>query len=208
MLTLLAVLVVFIVLILAEYLSRFKGVHSEITRKIVHILVGVFVAFWPLFLSWNQIQLLSLGFLLVVLISIKLNIFKAVHAVARNTSGEVLFAFAIGLLATFVQDTLIFMAAMLSLSLADGLAAIMGKKFGSKNEYRVFGDVKSVIGSLTFLFVSAVVMGLYIFMSGAAPTFGLLIWLPLLLTVVENVSTRGTDNFTIPAIVAAILIFY
>ena len=54
--TIVAIVVVFLILIFAEYLSRYKGVHSELTRKLVHILVGMFVAFWPLFLSWQQIQ--------------------------------------------------------------------------------------------------------------------------------------------------------
>src|SRR6185369_5441559 len=120
--TIAAVAVVFLILVLAEYLSRYKGVHSELTRKFVHILVGVFVAFWPFFLSWRQIQALSIALLVVVLISIKLQIFNAVHAVSRNTMGEVMFALVIGLLAFISTDRWVFVASMLYLSLADGLA--------------------------------------------------------------------------------------
>src|SRR6185436_5556240 len=126
MLTIVAVAVVFLILVFAEYLSRYKGVHSELTRKIVHVLVGMFVAFWPFFLSWQQIQVLSLLFLVVVVISIKLNIFGSIHAVSRNKMGEVLFAVIIGLLAFISSDPWIFAAAMLHLSLADGLAAVIG----------------------------------------------------------------------------------
>src|SRR5687768_7405496 len=137
MLALAVVLVVFVVLILAEYLARYKRVHSEVTRKIVHILVGVFVAFWPFFLTWGQIQILSLAFILVIAVSVKLNIFKAIHAVERNTSGEILFALSMLILATFAQNQFIFMTAMLCLSLADGLAAVIGKKFGGKTAYAI-----------------------------------------------------------------------
>src|SRR6185503_8307835 len=99
MLTIVALAGVFLILVLAEYLSRYKGVHSELTRKLVHTAVGAFVAFWPFFLSWHQIQFIALAFLVVVLVSIKLDIFGSIHAVKRNVAGEVLFAVVIGLLA-------------------------------------------------------------------------------------------------------------
>ena len=57
MLTVLAIFVVLLILVFAEYLSRFKGVHSELTRKLVHILVGAYVAFWPFFLSLSLIHI-------------------------------------------------------------------------------------------------------------------------------------------------------
>lgn len=206
MFAIIVVAVVFSVLLLAEYLSRYKGVHSEITRKIVHIGVGVFVAFWPLFLSWQQIQLLSVGLLIAVLISIKFNIFKSVHAVKRNAAGEVLFAIAIWILATIAQDVLIFMTAMLILSLADGLAAIVGQKFGSKNAYKVLGRTKSIAGTLTFFVVSVLVMAIYIKLSGLPPSFMLLFWLPVVATVAENAFGHGTDNLVIPLIVVGVLL--
>lgn len=206
MLAIAVVIVVFVVLILAEYLARYKRVHSEVTRKIVHILVGVFVAFWPFFLSWGQIQILSLAFILVIAISIKLNVFRAIHAVERNTSGEILFAFSMLILATFAQNQFIFMASMLVLSLADGLAAVIGKKFGGKTSYSIFGDTKSVVGTLVFLVVSASIILLYCNLAQVATSFVIIIWLPLILTIAENISRRGTDNLTIPLLSALILI--
>src|SRR6266545_6643723 len=152
--TIAAVAIVFLILIFAEYLSRFKGVHSELTRKLVHIFVGMFVAFWPFFLSWRQIQALSLLFLVAVLFSIKFNIFNSIHAVSRNSIGEVLFAVVIGVLAFIVSEPWVFAAAMLHLSLADGLAAIVGLAYGEHNSYRIMGRTKSLAGSLAFFFTS------------------------------------------------------
>lgn len=208
MLTILVIAVVFAVLLLAEYLARFRGFHSEVTRKIVHIFVGVFVAFWPFFLDWWQIQLLSVGLLVVVLVSIKFNIFKSIHAVKRNAVGEVLFAVVIGLLATFAQDQFVFMAAMLSLSLADGLAALVGQKFGAKNAYTVLGRTKSIVGTVTFFVVSVLIMLAYVSLSGSNPTFLILLWLPLVATLAENLSGHGTDNLIMPLVVAFILMQY
>src|ERR1044072_1948623 len=162
MLTALAVIVVFVILVFAEYLSRYKGVHSELTRKFVHILVGAFVAFWPFFLSWGQIQALSILFLVSVLFSVKFHVFGSIHAVSRNAMGEVLFAAVIGILAFISSNEWVFAAAMLLLSLADGLAAIVGLAYGGGNSYHIMGRTKSVAGSIAFLCTSFAILFWYI----------------------------------------------
>ncbi len=203
--TLAAVAVVFLILLFAEYLSRYKGVHSELTRKIVHVLVGMFVAFWPFFLSWRQIQVLGLLFLVVVLISIKLNIFGSIHAVSRNKMGEVLFAVIIGLLAFISSDPWIFAAAMLHLSLADGLAAVIGLAYGEHNSYRIMGRTKSLAGSLAFFFTSVSIMIWYAAFSGTPASAVSVLWLPVSATIAENLSGEGTDNLVIPLLVSLVL---
>ncbi len=203
--TIAAIAVVFLILIFAEYLSRYKGVHSELTRKIVHVLVGMFVAFWPFFLSWRQIQVLAVLFLVAVLVSIKLNIFNSIHAVSRNTMGEVLFALVIGLLGFISSDPWIFAAAMLHLSLADGLAAVVGLAYGGHNSYHILGRTKSLAGSLAFFFTSLVIMIWYVSFSGTDPSVVSLLWLPLMATIAENLSGQGTDNLVIPLLVAFVL---
>ncbi len=65
----LTVLIVAVLLAGNELWWRQQGSHSEWSRKIVHVTVGSFVAFWPFFLSWNQIRWLSLSFVIGVGIS-------------------------------------------------------------------------------------------------------------------------------------------
>jgi phytol kinase len=203
--TIAAVAVVFLILVLAEYLSRYKGIHSELTRKLVHVLVGIFVAFWPFFLSWRQIQLLSVLFLVGVLVSIKLNIFNSIHAVRRNTIGEVLFAMVIGMLAFICTNQWIFAAAMLHLSIADGLAAVVGLAYGQHNSFRIMGQTKSIAGSLAFFFASLAIMFWYASFSGS--NYGLVsaLILPIVATFAEIVSGEGADNLVIPLLVALVL---
>lgn len=203
--TIAAIVVVFLILVLAEYLSRFKGVHSELTRKFVHILVGVFVAFWPFFLSWQQIQVLSLMFLAVVLVSIKLNIFRSIHAISRNKVGEVLFAVVIGVLAIISTNQWVFAAAMLHLSLADGLAAVVGLAYGRGNSYRIMGRTKSVAGTLAFWVASLAIMLWYLAFSGSGLAFAAVLWLPIAAAAAENLSGEGTDNLVVPLLVALAL---
>lgn len=203
--TALVVFATFCILILAEYLSRAKRIHAELTRKLVHVAVGSFVAFWPFFLTWRTIQLLSLAFFIVVCLSIKFNIFRSIHAVQRNVMGELLFAIVIGVLATICTNDWVFMIAMLHLSLADGLAAVIGIGWGENNSYKVFGKAKSIAGTLTFVVVSFVILGIYYAYGGGTTSITTIFWLPLLAAASENLSVHGTDNLVTPLLVAVIL---
>lgn len=203
--TLLAVGIVFILLVLAEYGSRAKGVHSELTRKFVHMTVGSFVAVWPFFLSWHYIQLLSLAFLIVVALSVHFNVFRSIHAVQRNAVGEVLFAVVIGLLALICTDPWVFLVAMLHLSLADGIAAVVGTLWGDKHQYRIMKSTKSVEGTVAFLICSVLIMVLYVAAGPGKAALGTLVLVPVVATAVENLAVRGTDNLFMPVIVALLL---
>lgn len=205
MLALLAVSGVFLILVFAEYLARYKGVHFTLTRKLVHMLVGIFVAFWPFFLSWRQIQMISLAFLIVVSLSIWLNIFKSIHAAEKSIAGELLFAMVVGILAFISTSEWIFAAAMLHLALADGLATIVGLLWGEHNQYKVFGRVKSVAGSLAFFFTSIVIVAIYLIFSDAPYSTLALLGLPIMATLAENVAVSGTDNLVVPMLVALVL---
>src|SRR4051812_4841225 len=130
----LSVIAVLVILVVSEIGWRRHWLRGEIGRKLVHILVGSFVAFWPYFLSWNQIRFLSLAFLAVVLISNYFKIFHAVHSVQRPTFGEVFFAITVGLLTFVTDDKAIYTTALLQMSLADGIAALVGTHFGRDNK--------------------------------------------------------------------------
>ena len=201
----LVVFVTFCILIFAEYLSRLKQIHAELTRKLVHVAVGTFVAFWPFFLTWRQIQFLSLAFFVVVCLSIRMDIFRSIHAVKRSITGELLFAIVIGLLALIATDKWIFMAAMLHLSVADGLAAVVGLGWGDTNSYKVMGKEKSIAGSLAFLVTSFVILGIYALFSNSDTSLATLLVLPFVATAVENIAVNGTDNLVMPLLIAVVL---
>lgn len=164
------------------------------------------MAFWPYLLSWNQIRLLSLGFLLVVAFSRYWQIFRAIHSVHRLTLGEFFFALAVGLLSFVQHHPHIYTAALLVMSLADGLAAVLGTRFGKQSRYRVFGATKSVVGTLTFLVVANAILAIYSHTSQLLPAWevGLV---ALGATLLENIGAYGSDNLSVPLFVGAILLF-
>lgn len=192
-------------LIANEVWWRRHRIHDEFSRKFVHIAVGSFVATWPFFLGWGQIELLSIAFFVVVGVSKYLHIFQAIHNVQRPTWGELFFALAVGTIALVTHNQWIYMAAVLQMSLADGLAAIVGVRYGKRTRYRVFGQDKSVIGTLTFLIVSIAILVGYSLQAPAVSFSIALIGISLAATLVENVGIQGSDNLLVPLIVAVLL---
>ena len=98
-----AVFVIFCVVVLTEFLWRLRDISTEVSRKLVHIFVASFVAFWPLIMSWHYIQLIGLAFLLIILISWRFNILKSIHSIERTTAGELFFAVSILILSAYIR---------------------------------------------------------------------------------------------------------
>lgn len=202
---LLSLSAVAVLLVANELRWRRTKVHKEHSRKIVHILVGSFVAFWPYYLSWDQIRVISLAFLVGVGLSKMLNIFASIHEVDRFSVGEVCFALAVGTLTYITRVHWIYTASLLQMSVADGIAAIVGVHYGRKNRYKVFGSTKSLIGTATFFVSSLAILVIAGKLSGAGMAIWLLVAASLIATGVENVAVYGLDDLLLPVIVSVIL---
>jgi phytol kinase len=195
---------VLIILVGSELWWRNRNLRNEFSRKFVHITVGSFVAFWPFFLSWNQIRVLSVAFLIVVAISKYLQIFTAIHSVQRPTWGELFFAAAVGIITLVTHDKWIYMAALLQMGLADGLAAVIGTHFGKPQRYLVWGHAKSVVGTITFFVVSMIILLIYYHHTHDMLTFKVPA-IAALSTVIENIGVNGFDNLLVPLLTAWML---
>jgi dolichol kinase len=103
-------------------------------------------------------------------------------------------------------NTWVFLAAMLHLGLADAGAALIGKRWGEKTAYKVFGQKKSLIGSLAFYIISFIITAILLqITSFGTASWLVLLLLPPLVTLGENVSIYGADNFVIPVLVVLVL---
>lgn len=202
----LTIIAVFLLLVISEFWYRKKTSNDEFSRKFIHITVGSFVAFWPFFLSWNSIRILSVAFLVTISISRALGIFQAIHSVQRPTWGEVYFAIAVGAITFITHNKWIYAAALLQMSLADGLAAVIGTRHGGRYKYLVFNHVKSLAGTLTFFVVSVTILLLF---NGNFPTqLELLpiVGISLMASFIENVFATGLDNLLVPVLISLLLI--
>ncbi len=194
---------ILIILIISELMWRQHKLSDELTRKTVHVSVAVFVAFWPYYMSYHQIQLVAVAFLIGIIVSRYLHIFRGILHVKRKTYGDLFFPLSILILALLEPSKLVFTIALLHIGLSDGIAALVGKRLGKKNQYKIFGQTKSVAGTITFIVIS---LGILVTAKLLNPndTIGLswlnVIILPPILAFVENVSAYGADDLTIPLV--------
>lgn len=124
----------------------------------------------------------------------------------RLTWGEFFFAAAVGLVTLVTHDKYIYAAALLQMSLADGLAAVIGVRYGLRNRYSVFGRTKSIAGTLTFFIVSLAILLALGHWDIAAHSFSYVLVISLLATALENLAPDGLDNLAVPLLVAFMLV--
>ena len=192
------------ILVTAEILWHHKILIGENERKFVHILVGTFAAFWPWFISWEAVQLIGSVMLIATLLNRHRLTFNYSAGLRKNGYGDILLALAIVMCATLTREPLFFTLAILHLSLADGFAAVVGVNFGKYWNYKIFKQAKTVLGTMAFWFVSLCILSvgtLFAYDLISFPNYLLLILLlPPLLTLVENISIRGFDNIMVPMV--------
>ncbi|OVE78538.1 hypothetical protein BVY00_02540, partial [bacterium G20] len=81
---------------------------------------------------WRSMELIGLAMLLVVLLNHRSKTIHMNGDIKRQTYGGVLFAVAIILCALLTHVKIFFALAILHLSLADGLAAVIGTAYGKR----------------------------------------------------------------------------
>lgn len=186
-----------LVILVVEMLWRRGKLKGEYARKTIHILLSVSLAFTPLFLSWNWIKIGGVISVISVFVMRKTKLIQSVYDVKRFSWGDVAGPAAITLIAFFEPSRSLFAAVVLHIGLADGLAAVIGTKYGQSNKYKVLGNNKSWAGTATFVICSLLItLGLILFGPplGFAALWPLLILLPLFTTLVENFGVYGSDN--------------
>jgi len=191
--------------VLAEIVRRRTHLHRELTRKIAHIGVAVAVSIWPFYLTWGYVQLLAVLLLLGIMAAKYFHLTPSIHGVRRKSYGDALFALAILGVATFASSPAVFCAAILHLGLADGIAAIVGTKWGKGHEYYVLGDRKSIPGSVAFFIVSLLILIGFNIWALHPASITTIIVLPFIATLFENIGLKGADNVTVPMLVVIAL---
>lgn len=201
-----------LIALVSEFLWRSKVLRGEGGRKFVHILSGVWIAFWPYFVSYTTIQVLALILVLILFLSRYLKIFHAVHDVTRTTVGELFYPITILICAMLTPDKWLFTLAMLYLAIPDGLAAIVGTRYvPPKRFYKIYGQPKSMLGSVVY-FSSALFFSTLVFLwlsPDASYMFGIyamaLFLTAIATTLLENLLPYGIDNLLIPVFVVLVL---
>lgn len=200
---------VFGLLLIAEFLGKYRILKGEYHRKFLHIAAGSFIAFWPWLISWRAIQLFGLAMLAVMIANHYLPFLNYRGRVGRATFGDIFLALAILLAASLTHNKVFFALAILEVALADGLAAVAGITYGKNWGYKVFRHRKTVIGSMFFWLVTLCLFGCGLLSAHDSISFQtyylLILLLPPAFTLAENLSIFGLDNLVIPLLTVIIL---
>lgn len=224
-----AYLYVVVVLVVGEILRKVFDKSSEFTRKIIHIFAG-FSIYTVLFFDHPWVANIVAGtFLILLYLAGPSSPVKALRemfgTMEREEEGEKLwgpFYYAVSVLTLTIIFTTtglemyyyLAAACLTIMYLGDGLASVIGKRFG-KRIYTVFdGSKRSIIGSLTMFsagFGAAIFAmwfnGIFaIEINYGIPfvtlTWDLIIILALIAagiaTLIEFFSPLGMDNLTVP----------
>jgi phytol kinase len=191
------------IVLTAELLHRYTDTDPEQVRKVVHIGTGNVIILAWLFQLPAWVGILS-GVLagIVTLISYRLPILPGVNSVGRKSLGTFFYAVSIAILtAIFWGLNLPHYAVIgiLIMAWGDGLAAIIGQRFG-KHPYTIFGNTKSWEGTLTMFVVSyAIVSIVFLSVQGNLwQTWVVGIPVAIVATGVESIAQWGLDNLTVP----------
>lgn len=192
-----------------EVLYHRLKVKVEYTRKIVHVFTGFIALTFPLYMDYLwQVLLLCGLFLLLMFLSERFKLFKSITAVKRKTAGSWLFALVVAVcfaVHLYLDSTVYYYLPVLILTVADPAAALVGGNFHRK-PYKIWGQTKSVSGSLAFFavtFILFLVFSLYQNLNFSLP---LIVSASFVITLVEALSTKGLDNFTIP--ISTVVLLY
>ncbi len=207
--------ILFIVIVMAAA-SMFEKSGKEATRKFIHIMVSNWWIIAMIFFDnmWCA-AIVPAIFVIVNYLSYKSNIIKVMErdeGENKDSFGTVYYAISLLILAliTFgpLNNPLIGLCGAIVMGYGDGLAAVIGQKFKSK-EFKIGNSKKSVAGSLAMFVVTLMIMTGFFYYVGASVWLLKSIVVAVIMTVVEIVCPKGTDNLAVPlltSLLAAILI--
>lgn len=196
----------------------FEKSGKEASRKFIHIMLANWWIIAMVFFDnvWSA-ALLPFLFVIINYASYKFNIIKVMEREEgeenKDSLGTVYYAISLLILAliTFgpLKNPLIGLCGIAVMGYGDGLAAVIGQSVKSK-KFKIANNTKSVAGCLTMFIVTLMILsGFYVYTN---VSYWLIksIFIAVLLTIVEAVSIKGTDNLTVPLLTSglAFLLLY
>ena len=197
-----------LVFLLAKFLGKFG---KEASRKCVHILLANWWIIAMIFFTTPvYAAIMPAVFIIVNYLSHKFKIIKMIEREKGedDSLGTVYYAIALTILAylTFgpLNNPIIGLCGIIVMGYGDGMAAVVGQSVKSKS-FKIGSTTKTLAGSLTMLIITFVILSGFFVYTNVALWFLKAIILSLIITVIEAVSIKGTDNLTVPLSTALLL---
>ncbi len=189
--------------LLAEGLYRHTSAGSEIARKVLHIGAGnvILFAWWLQIPAWVGITA-SVVFSAIAFLSYRLPLLPGINGIGRKSLGTFFYAVSIGILVGWfwpLQQYHHAVLGVLVMTWGDGLAALVGQRFG-EHPYKVWDMHKSWEGSFAMFLVSGLVSSLILLSvyGNSWQVWAISLTVAVLATGLEAFSKYGIDNLTVP----------
>ncbi len=192
-------------ILISGFLSKkYWPSQQELSRKIVHIGIGPIIPLaWWLEVPSNQAIPIASLVTIALLINHRYRFMPAVEDIQRESYGTVAYGLSITILLILFwsNNKAAVSAGVLAMAFGDGLAGLIGRQVQSPS-WRVWGQKKSLIGTIIMAFTVLLILTTTVYLVGA-PIYPMRILLVTLLTVgLEQVSRWGIDNLSVPLGVA------
>lgn len=202
---------IFVIIGISTFLQKKKVLGDEGARKFIHIGVSNWWILAMIFFEgaqgiWYAI-IPPITFIILNYLSYRLNIVKAMERGGKGNLGTVYFPISLLILVIIsfgvLKNPYIGAMGILILGYGDGLAAVIGKKYGK----HTIASGKTIEGTMT-MFVASFIVAVVITNMLYPLLLALLIALgvALVAALVELYTPRGLDNLSVPLFVS--LVFY
>jgi uncharacterized protein (TIGR00297 family) len=177
-------------------------------RKVIHFSLGLVL----LALSWlveRHILLILIGAgTAFAFLSWPVKKFRVIHFSPEGSLGTLFYpaGILVSFLLLFNMPMYFFRTALMMLTLADVAAAYAGRIKTGNAFFRVAGDVKSLHGIAGYTLAALIVCYLFLPLEILTNIY-LLFFVVLISVILEAVSIRGSDNFSIPVGLALLFLF-
>ena len=197
---------ILIIVGIAFLLYRYTGIGSEGVRKFIHILVSGWV--FILVGMYDSLPWALLGpsvFIVINAVFVYSGFSKYLGMGNRKRdNGLIYYPLSILVLVIMMYNGLaderIVISSVLMMGFGDGLAALIGSRFG-RHGYSFIGGKKSLEGTLTMFAVSLTIL-LVVYPEG--PWYVSLL-VAIFATLLENITPLGFDNISVPLLSALAL---
>lgn len=188
-----------IVILTAKFFEKWG---KEAGRKYIHIVLcnWWFIAIY-FFDHAIWASIVPLSFVIINYLSYKKDLIKIMEREKQDGLGTVYYAVSLFILTIIsfgiLNNPYVGLVGILVMGFGDGFAAVIGQTIKSK-EYKIGNTTKTIAGSFTMFVITFIILviALYGFEFGIIKA----IVASFIITIVEAISIKGTDNITVPLV--------
>lgn len=204
-----------VLFVLFEILARKNIISASISRKLLHISTGLIVVFVPFVInSFYLVLSIGIAFSIANFILIKKHLLKQINDPQSENLGIFYYplSFLIGVLLFWNVNKYLLSLSFFIFSIGDALAAIIGSSSKSKYLTHFTKEPKTFNGFISFVLSSFILMWIlkislwnkFNFIHYDNWSFAFIAFtLSLIGGITEAISTKGSDNLTLPLIFSA-----